>query len=175
MYLSHSESFSLFLTYTHIHLSGCHLKPLVWFYSAAETSCRLSSPGSQSGSDVETHIHRHEYMCVQLCNTGSNTYKFFFSPTRHRHTQQLNHFSTDRFILGYLQLDSTFHDTSHSLALPITILVELGSSHQSILHSGVSVNPSEQFIRSPIQGISNNSRRGCYILFAVIQYFEQQL
>lgn len=63
-FISHSESFSLAHTHTHPHTYFFQdvilaIKPLAWFYSAAETSCRLSFPGSQSGSDMDTHTQTH--------------------------------------------------------------------------------------------------------------------
>lgn len=94
----HTLNLSLFLvlTYTHAHFFQdvtLGIKPLMWFYSAAETSCRLSSPGSQSGSDMDihthTHTHRHKYTCTHFCDTSSNTYKFSLSPSHHRHTHTL--------------------------------------------------------------------------------------
>lgn len=56
------------------------IKPSAWFYSAAEPSCRWSFPGSQSGSDMDTHSHarRHKYISTHFC-IPSSTYKLCFS------------------------------------------------------------------------------------------------
>lgn len=113
----HTLSIFLFLTYTNTHMHifpdvSLGIKPLLWFYSIAETSCRLSFPGSLSGTDMDTHVHAHRqlFKCT-LTQAVIHTNSLFHPLTTDAHTNWIISALTDLSLSIYSSTCSMTHPT----------------------------------------------------------------